>query len=102
MHQAFQQVVDRHEALRISIGSDGDVQYVHQRLALPLLIIDFSLIKPSECTSKLEQWLYTEHQRGFDLTHGYLLRVHILKIAAYSHILVLSTHHIVIDGWSTN
>ena len=80
----------------------ADVQYVHQQLALPLLIIDFSLIKPSECTSKLEQWLYTEHHRGFDLTQGPLLRVHILKLAANCHILVLSAHHIVIDGWSTN
>jgi amino acid adenylation domain-containing protein len=100
LHQAFQQVVDRHEALRTSISTDGKRQHVHQRLSLPLPIVDFSRIPVAEQTKQVEQWLSGEHHRGFDLTQAPLLRVHLLKLAAQRHRLVLSIHHIIMDGSS--
>jgi hypothetical protein len=38
----------------------------------------------------------------FDLEHGPLLRVQLLKLDAQEHVLLLTLHHIVSDGWSMN
>ncbi len=39
-------------------------------------------------------------QRHFDLTHGPLIRAAIVKLEEQHHLLVLTIHHIVSDGWS--
>ncbi|MFK3815874.1 amino acid adenylation domain-containing protein [Pseudomonas sp. NPDC089407] len=36
----------------------------------------------------------------FDLAHGPLLRAHLLRLGAQQHVLALTVHHIVADGWS--
>ncbi|MEN5144490.1 amino acid adenylation domain-containing protein, partial [Pseudomonas juntendi] len=36
----------------------------------------------------------------FDLAHGPLLRAHLLRLGAQHHVLALTVHHIVADGWS--
>ncbi|WP_275543438.1 condensation domain-containing protein, partial [Mycobacterium avium] len=38
----------------------------------------------------------------FDLANGPLLRVQLLKLAEQEHVLLLTLHHIVSDGWSMN
>jgi NRPS condensation-like uncharacterized protein len=38
----------------------------------------------------------------FDLQQGPLLRVTLLRLAADDHVLVMTLHHIVADGWSMN
>jgi len=102
MAAALQQVMERHEALRTSISPDGDVQYIHQRLPLPFFVLDFSTVEPAQRATAVEEWLYKEHQHGFDLTQGPLFRVHVLQFTSQYHVIVLSAHHIVIDGWSTS
>ena len=102
LHRAFQQVVGRHEALRTTISAAGDVQHIAATLTLPMPIIDFSTLDTPERAAKQAQWLKQEHQRGFDLTQGPLVRTHILKLEEQRHLLVLATHHIVVDGWSAN
>lgn len=41
-----------------------------------------------------------EGQRPFDLTAGPLLRVLLLRFSPGHHLLVLTMHHIIADGWS--
>lgn len=41
-----------------------------------------------------------ENEKPFDLARGPLLRVALAKLAANDHLLVLTMHHIVSDGWS--
>src|SRR5205085_12223547 len=43
-----------------------------------------------------------ETQRPFDLANGPLLRVHIVRLEDDHHLLVLTVHHIVMDGWSAS
>jgi hypothetical protein len=41
-----------------------------------------------------------DSQTPFDFTQNSLFRHHILKLEAELHLLVVSAHHIIIDGWS--
>ena len=100
MQRAFQKVVDRHEALRTIISCEGDVQQILPTLTIDVPLIDFSSLDTAERDAKVDEWLKQESRQSFDLTQAPLLRVNILKLDEELHLLLLSAHHIVIDGWS--
>lgn len=100
MRQAVQKVVNRHEALRTIISNQGDFQQILPSVKIDLPLIDFSSVDSRLRETKVTEWIAKEVRQPFDLSLGPLLRVHILKIESQLHLLVLTAHHIVIDGWS--
>src|SRR5262249_10956654 len=46
------------------------------------------------------RWATEEAHKPFDLSRGPLLRTTLLRLGELEHILVLTIHHIVSDGWS--
>ncbi|MFC7589483.1 amino acid adenylation domain-containing protein [Nonomuraea antimicrobica] len=88
-------VVARHESLRTTFDSaDGSgVQIVHNELRLALPVVEGS-------SQDLDHLVRTEIERPFDLKAGPLFRALLVRTGAEEHLLVLSAHHIVIDGWS--
>lgn len=100
MQQAFQTLVERHEALRTTIGSQGDVQHILPTLTLAIPVIDFSQLPPVELQERVTAYLREESRYCFDLTHGPLIRVVVIKMAEERHMLQLTAHHIITDGWS--
>ncbi|MGV9907765.1 amino acid adenylation domain-containing protein, partial [Streptomyces sp. NPDC003388] len=90
---ALTAVVARHEALRTTFEeTDGrPVQHVHPAGPVPL---------PVRAAGDLDKDLLAEYSRPFDLRHGPLLRALLLRESAASHVLLLTAHHIVTDGWS--
>ncbi len=102
LHHALQQVVDRHDALRTTIDPSGEVQRVAPTLTIDLPVIDFSQIENAEREAHVTRWLTEERRQPFDLVNGPLLRCHLLRLEEQHHLLVLTIHHIVIDGWSFN
>src|SRR5215468_8686737 len=53
-----------------------------------------------EAAGELEQTLAEEYSRPFDLREGPLFRALLVRCGADEHVLMLTAHHIVIDGWS--
>jgi amino acid adenylation domain-containing protein len=102
MRQAVQQVVERHETLRSSISSDGDFQYIKPKIEIDIPLVDFSNIDDGDCESQVSKWFQDESQKIFDITQVPLLRCYILKLEEQVHLLVLTAHHIIVDGWSMN
>jgi acyl transferase domain-containing protein len=100
MYQAVQKVVNRHEALRTTISTQGDCQQILPSVKIDVPIIDFSNWDSSTCKVQVAEWLEKEGRQPFDLSVGPLLRVHILRLESQLHLLVLTVHHIIIDGWS--
>ena len=49
----------------------------------------------------MEKAVFEDARRPFDLTRGPMLRTGLLRLAAEEHILLLTTHHIVCDYWSS-
>jgi natural product biosynthesis luciferase-like monooxygenase protein/amino acid adenylation domain-containing protein len=93
MTQAIQQISDRHEALRTKINAQGDSQEILPQVEINCPILDLG-------TDQQQQWLKAESQKPFDLSQGSLVRWHLLKLEPELHLLVLTTHHIIADGWS--
>lgn len=100
MYQAVQKVVNRHEALRTIISSQGDFQQILPSVKIDVPVIDFSNLESGGRKAKVVEWLKKEGREPFDLSVGLLLRVHILKLESQLHLLLLTAHHIIIDGWS--
>ncbi|MGW0927659.1 non-ribosomal peptide synthase/polyketide synthase [Streptomyces sp. NPDC002644] len=96
LSRALDLVTTRHEALRTTFeeGEDGrPVQRVHEPAPVPLPVRE---VTPAETESAL----LAEYARPFDLRTGPLLRALLLREAPDAHVLLLTAHHIVTDGWS--
>ena len=99
MTRAIQQISDRHEALRTKINAQGDSQEILPQVEINCPILDFSADQAS-AQQQAEQWLKAESEKPFDLSQGSLVRWHLLKLEPELHLLVLTAHHIISDGWS--
>jgi amino acid adenylation domain-containing protein/non-ribosomal peptide synthase protein (TIGR01720 family) len=100
LRRALQKVAERHGALRARIGSAGEVQEVLPALIIDAPLIDFSHLDSAERPAKVAEWLTQESRTPFDLSSAPLWRVNMLKTREQEHILVLTAHHILVDGWS--
>ncbi|MEH2067460.1 MAG: MupA/Atu3671 family FMN-dependent luciferase-like monooxygenase [Nostoc sp.] len=102
LHQAIEKIVERHESLRTTIGCQGDFQQILPLLKVELPYINFSNVASCERESKVTEWFKQESLKPFDLTQGPLFRCYVLKLEEQLHLLVMTAHHIVVDGWSMN
>jgi len=100
MRKAVQEIVNRHEALRTTFSPKGDYQRVHSTVTIDIPFTDLSGLEESKHKTKLSEFLARESQQTFDLEKAPLLRAHIVKLEKQHHLLVLTNHHIVADGWS--
>jgi amino acid adenylation domain-containing protein len=99
---SFNEVIRRHESLRTRFGGDEGRPF---QVLLPE--VDFKLaIESLETMTKEERDLQAlklaaeEARRPFDLSRETLLRARLLKLGEADHILLVTMHHIVSDGWS--
>jgi len=99
---ALAEVVRRHEALRTTFGTHGDlpVQFVQPSVEVELPIIDLSTRPEEERETESLRLAREEANRPFDLTAGPLLRAMLIRLEEQKHLLLLTTHHIISDGWS--
>ncbi|HKV13018.1 MAG TPA: condensation domain-containing protein, partial [Thermoanaerobaculia bacterium] len=97
LEAAFGEVVRRHEVLRTTFPARRGAprQEIHPFLSIPLSQVDLSGLPEEARRLGIE-----ETRRPFDLATGPLLRALLLRIAPEEHLLALTMHHIVSDGWS--
>ncbi len=100
--RAIQEIVDRHESIRTTFAaSDGEpVQVIVPELALPVPVIDLSGLEEENKEKEILRRATEEARKPFDLKKGPLARVTILKAGEEDHIILLTLHHIISDGWS--
>jgi amino acid adenylation domain-containing protein len=102
LQQALDEVVRRHEVLRtVFVERDGDpAQLVLPPRPLPWRLVDLGGCGPGEAERQLRRLATRELLRPFDLRRGPLLRVQLLRLSRAEHVLLLTMHHVVSDGWS--
>ncbi len=102
LRQTFNTIVARHDVLRGSFDLvDGHpVQLIAPRLEIDLPIVDLEGLPENERQPEVTRLANAEAQQPFDLTKAPLFRVCLLKLGHQDHVLLLTTHHIVSDGWS--
>ncbi|NRD47314.1 non-ribosomal peptide synthetase/type I polyketide synthase, partial [Corallococcus exiguus] len=100
LEQAFTELVRRHEALRTTFHADGGapLQRIHPPAAFRLAVMDVSSHGALE--AEAHRLAAEEQLRPFDLAAGPLLRAMLIRLAEARHVLVVTMHHIVSDGWS--
>lgn len=96
LRQALQQVVDRHDALHATFSPDGKQMRIAP-FTLDLPISDYS---GPDGDIRVAELLAHEVQLPFDLVAGPLVRAQLVRLAEQHHLLVLSFHHIICDGFS--
>ncbi|HVU25273.1 MAG TPA: amino acid adenylation domain-containing protein [Opitutus sp.] len=96
------ELVRRHESLRTVFAAvDGrPVQVIQPGASVPVTLVELQHLEPAARAGAAERWSAEEARRPFDLARGPLLRVALLRLAADEHILLMTMHHIVSDGWS--
>ncbi|MFC5325943.1 condensation domain-containing protein, partial [Bradyrhizobium oligotrophicum] len=99
---AWQGLIARHGSLRVAFpDDDGDPVQIVRRTARPrLFFADWTALPPDVMESDLATFLAEDRAGGFDLSGGDVLRAALLRHSRTRHTLVLSFHHILLDGWS--
>jgi hypothetical protein len=102
LEQTFNEIIRRHESLRTTFSLvDGEpVQVIAPAKGFALPIVDLSRYPESRREGEAQTFARDEARRAFDLARGPLLRVTLLRLGEEEHILLLTMHHVVSDGWS--
>ncbi len=102
LKMAVQEIVRRHEVLRTTFEmvNDFPVQVISNTKTVTIAVVDWQHLPEPEQSDQVQQLALAEAQQPFDLSIGSLLRVTLLKLAEQSHVLLLTMHHIISDGWS--
>ncbi len=99
---AIGEVIGRHESLRTTfVEIDGEPwQVVGEAGGWELPREDLTGLGGAELEEEIRQRAEEMAGRGFDLERGPLFRAELLRLSDSEHVLLLSMHHIVSDGWS--
>jgi len=95
---ALSEVVARHEVLRTTfrLEEGGPVQVIGRAEPVGLEVEE---VRGGD-EAAVQAWVQAEVARPFVLETGPLFRARLLRVSAAEHVLVLTMHHIVSDGWS--
>ena len=75
-------------------------QVIGSTTTFHLPIVDLQDLPESQREAQVRRLAQTEVQQPFDLAQGPLLRATLVRLADVEHVLLLTMHHIVSDGWS--
>lgn len=97
LKQALADLSERHSILRtIFIDLDGEAFQKVENIGLPLTVSDLSGASEDE----LLEVVRAEARSPFNLSRGSLARFKLFKLSEQQHLLMLTFHHIISDGWS--
>ena len=99
---SLDEIVRRHEILRTTFDvlDQHPAQLVAATGDLPLAVTDFSSLPPPVSELEAEMLASEETQQPFDLVSGPLVRARLMRLGANEHVLLVTMHHIISDGWS--
>jgi amino acid adenylation domain-containing protein len=102
LEESLTEIVRRHEALRTTFTTvDGrPTQVIAPSSPLSLSVIDLRGLPESDRDAEASRLTLAEAGRPFDLVQGPLFRASLLCLSDIDHVLLLTLHHIVSDGWS--
>jgi hypothetical protein len=105
LKRALGALVRRHEVLRTTFDVTADdghpFQSVHTPPSYwPLPLMDLAHLPPPARNEEMRRLIAVEAAHRFDLENGPTFRTALIRVGADEHVLLLSLHHIIADGWS--
>ncbi|GAA4525583.1 non-ribosomal peptide synthetase [Amycolatopsis samaneae] len=104
LRAAWQRLIARHESLRAGfhqLGSGETVQVVAGEVEIPWREADLSHLDEAAAAEEVDRLLARDQAERFDVTRPPLLRLSLIRLGERTHRLVVTSHHLVLDGWST-
>ncbi|WID96689.1 amino acid adenylation domain-containing protein [Bosea vestrisii] len=98
--EAVRQVAARHAILQARFSADGEMMRISPSGIFPVAISD--LRSEPDPQAALRARIEAYATRPYDLVQGPVAEAEIIRLGEQKHVLILSAHHIVCDGWSTN
>jgi amino acid adenylation domain-containing protein len=98
LRTAFEQIIDRHAALRTTyaLSDERFVQRVHRARGADFAACDASLWDEDQLEARLRE----EASRPYDFECDSVIRLRVYSHSPESHSLILGVHHIAFDYWS--
>ena len=102
LEQSLNEIIRRHESLRTTFSMvDGEpVQVIAPSVEFSLAVVDLRDHPEGEREEEAQRLVDEEARRPFDLAQGPLFRSKLVRLGEDDHVLLLTMHHIVSDGWS--
>ncbi|HHO58773.1 MAG TPA: amino acid adenylation domain-containing protein, partial [Thiotrichales bacterium] len=102
LEQSIHFIVNRHESLRSKFVSDAGapVLIIENFSEFELTYVDYSASPSDRLEQLIEQRVSQDALRPFNLKDDALLRGSLYQLATDEHVLLLTMHHIISDGWS--
>ncbi|MGV9678263.1 amino acid adenylation domain-containing protein [Nocardia sp. NPDC003482] len=101
---AWREAARRHPVLRTRLlwaTVDRPLQVVDERIAPEVTRLDWSTHPVAEHAARLDRLLATARTRGFDLTAEAALRITLIRLTSSTWRVLMESHHILLDGWSS-
>ncbi len=101
---SIQEIVQRHESLRttFTLRAEQPVQVIHPAGRFVLPIVDLRNLRAEQRANEARALAQQESQHPCDLIAGPLFKIYLLRLESQEHMMVLSQHHIITDGWSND
>lgn len=102
LEQSLNEVVRRHEALRTTFVevAGQPVQVIAPILTLTLPAVDLQVLSAVQQETEIKRLATEKARQPFHLGRGPLLWVTLIRLSEAEHVVLLTMHHIVADGWS--
>ncbi|TCP59426.1 amino acid adenylation domain-containing protein [Tumebacillus sp. BK434] len=102
LERSMAAIVQRHEALRTTfdVVNDQAVQRIRSAQAVTIPLSDLTELPTVEREETALRLAREDAREPFDLTKDELVRLSLLRLGAEDHLLVMTLHHIISDGWS--
>ncbi len=102
LQRAFNEIIRRHEVLRATFQfEDGELsQVIAPRVSIRVPVIDVRGLADAPKQAEVDRLSIEEAQRSFDVSAGPLFRASVIQLSDLEHVLLVTIHHLVSDGWS--
>ena len=102
LRDALWEIVKRHEALRTNFVTKDEqpVQVINTAPDLPMETLDLRHMPENQRKEEVRRIIDREGRYPFDISEELLMRVCLLHADENLHILLITKHHIITDGWS--
>ncbi|MFF8597264.1 amino acid adenylation domain-containing protein, partial [Streptomyces sp. NPDC015220] len=104
LERAWQHVTDHLEILRGAVvweGVDRPLLVVRRHVVTPVVHLDWRGLDADEQARALERHLARDRARGIDLSAAPMARLAVARTSDTSVRVVRTSHHVLLDGWST-
>ncbi|HKN83271.1 MAG TPA: amino acid adenylation domain-containing protein [Pyrinomonadaceae bacterium] len=102
LERSLNEIVKRHESLRtiFTVVNDRPVQVINEARDFRLTVIELRDTSPEKKETTAARLATEEGRKPFNLAEGPLMRIKLLRLAEDDHVLLMTMHHIISDGWS--